>query len=215
MYRYSIDDLDNWTLNNYKGTQYTVITQHTEAVPDNESNLKGFSENVFPVSLGIRKENLNALEIALQGLAKAADVVIGVFGGNKNFSQRIERRVGMLKISHEETSKPKCIYYSGSMPSNHRDLTSAKYLYDNYLNFDSFVLNNFKRQRIFYEGVRIGFGLSDYVKTTNSSYFYTQRGQKGKFVNIKWDWESDEAIADFYIEHVYTTKLKEIYIERD
>ena len=215
MYRYETDISDNWTLDNYKGTQYTIITEHTEEVSDLESNLKGFSETVFPVCLGHRKENLNAIEIALQVLAATVDLVIKAFGGTKTYSQAVARRVGMLKISHEETSKPKCIYYTGSMPSNHRDLTSAKYLYNSYLNFDSFVLNNFNRQRIIYEGVEVPFGLSDYVKTTNNSYFYTERGERGKFINIKWDWESDLAICDFYIEKVYTTKLKETFIERE
>ena len=215
IYKYQLDDLDNWTLDNFKGTTYTVITDHTDQVDDSLNLLTGFEYKNFNVCLGNQKNGLNLLEKGLRTLAKSADIVLSAFNSSKSFVDKVDNRVGMLKVSHEETSKPKCIYYSGgSIPNNHRDITSAKYLYDNYLNYDSFVSNNFKRQRVIYEGVEFGFGLSDFQKTIKNSYFYTNSGKKGKFINIKWDWNSDTVIADFYIEEVYTKKIKEISIER-
>jgi hypothetical protein len=213
--QFGLDDSDWWTLDNYKGTSYTVITQHTNAVDSQKDGLKGYEYLSFPVALGNVKENLNALEIILQVLAKSADVITGVFGGRQNFAERIERRVGMLKISHENTSKPKLLYMQGStIPQNHRELLSAKVGWEDYQYRKSMVADNFYRQRVFYTGVTFGFGLSGFLQLINNSYFYTNAGKIGKFTNIKWDWQSDQVIADFWIQHVYTDKLKELKIEQ-
>lgn len=213
--RYQLDSSDDWTLNNYLGTQYTVTTEHTDTVDRKKSGLRGFEYIDFNIALGSRKDGLNTLEKTLKVLAKAADTILGALGSNKNFAKKIENRVGMVKVSQEETTRPKCIVLNGgTMPPNHRDVSSAKYLWNNYINVLSFVDNNFKRQRIYYEGVTFGFGLSGFLKTFRNSYFYTESGKVGKFTNIKWDWESDQVIADFWIQEVYTTKLKQNSIER-
>jgi hypothetical protein len=212
---FETDDSDWWTLDNYRGTDYEVITQHTEEVDPKKDGLVGFERITFPISLGHVKENLNALEIALKTLAQAADLVTKAFGSQQSFTERIERRVGMLKVSHENTSRPKLLYYNGSIPSNHRDLLSAKVSWNSWGKYNSFVDNNFKRQRLFYEGVTFGFGLSGTKETIRNGYFTMDNGKIGKFVNLKWDWESDQVIADFWIEEVYTTKLKETKVETD
>ena len=82
--RYQLDDLDAWTLNNYLGTQYTIITEHTEDINTNKSGLRGFEYIDFNIALGNRKEGLNTLEKLLKVMAKAADSILGVFGSNKN-----------------------------------------------------------------------------------------------------------------------------------
>ena len=214
--QFQIDDSDWWTLDNYKGTSYSIITQHMDDVDSNVDSLVGYEKTIFNVSLSHVKENLNALEEILLVLAKSADAITSAFGGKQNFTDKIERRVGMVKISHENTSNPKLVYLvGGSIPSNHRDNLSARYSWENYLNNRSFVDNNFQRQRIFYTGVSFGFGLSGFQKLILNSYFYTNNGRKGKFTNIKWDYESDEVIADFWIQHTYADKLKELKAEQD
>ena len=185
--QFAIDDSDWWTLDNYRGTSYTILTQHTNPVDEQKDGLKGYEKLNFAVALGTVKEELNTLEELLKILGKAADIITGVFGGRQNYAARIERRVGMLKISHENTSKPKLLYMSGtSIPKNHRELLSAKISWNNYQYRKSLVADNFYRQRAFYTGVTFGFGLSGFLQLMNNSYFYTNAGKVGKFINIKW-----------------------------
>lgn len=212
--KFEIDDSDQWTLDNSKGLNYSVVTQHTNEVDRKTDGLVGFEYINFNVALGHVKENLNALEITLQILAKTADAVTSIFGSSQNFSDLIERRIGMLKISNESTSIPKLIYYKGGViPTNHRDLLSAKHSWENFNNYKSFVDNDFNRQRAVYSGVQFGFGLSDFLKLLVNSYFHLDSGKTGKFTNLKWDYISDQVIADFWIQEVYTTKLKELKTE--
>lgn len=212
-----LDSQDDWTRDNYLGTNYTVITQHIEEVDQRKDALKGFERVTINVSFGNRKDRLNPLEETLKILAGVADTITGIFGANQHFAQRIKNRVGMMKVSGETWSNPKMIYWDNDqMPVNHRDLTSAKYFYENFISYDSFVLNDFKRQREFYEGVEVGFGLSDFIETNKNSYFTTPSGKIGKFVNIKWNFNKDRATVDFWIEDDNPSKkIKEIYIETE
>lgn len=213
IFEYQLDPNDSNTIDNYQGTQYSVIVRDSDGAPN---NLKGYEKRVFPVSLATRKDDLNATEKALKVLATIADNLLSVFGSNKNFVKKIEKRVGMIVTSGETTTVPKVVYADGgNIPKNHRDFVSAKYLYDNYLNVLSFVLNNFSRQRVVYESVEIPlFGSKNYEETINNSYFFTSSGKKGKFVESKYDVFRDTLISTFWIEELDTTKLIETYNER-
>lgn len=211
---YSLDSNDLWTLENYEGTNYVIDTDNYPEIEASESLLEGFERTNFNVALGNVKDGLNPLEQSLNVLAKTAGVILGIFGSGKKLSNLIQKRVGVLKISETTTTIPKCIYLKGGrIPLNHRELLSAKANWDSYINYDSFIENDFKRQRIKYTGVRIPFGLSNYKKVVNNSYFYLSDGRTGKITSLKWDFNKDEAIVDFWIEHVYTKKLKEIKYE--
>lgn len=212
---YLVDSTDDWTRINYAGTNYTIFTEHTEEIDPRKDGLRDFERETFNVALGNRKDSLNNLQEALKVLAQVADTVTGVFGSNQHFAQRIKNRVGMIKTSAEIWSQPKVIYWKdGSMPFGHRDLTSAKTLYEKYISEKSFVQNNYKRQRIIYEGVRTGFGLSNYIEVNRNSYFTTARGKIGKFVNLKWNSSRDSATVDFWVEDENPSKkIKESFIE--
>ena len=123
---FEFDSSDDWTLDNSKDTSFTVITQHTNDVNKKTDGLVGFEYIRFLVSLGHVKENLNALEALLQVLAKSADAITSVFGSNQNFTDLIERRIGMLKISHVNTSKPKMITWMISCSKHAGQLVPMK-----------------------------------------------------------------------------------------
>ena len=95
------------------------------------------------------------------------------------------------------------------LAQNSRDGLSARYLWENYLNYDSFIEDNFKRQRKVFEGIEIPFSYSDYKKVKENSYFITSNGKRGKFTSLEWIIEADKAEASFWVEDVYTRNLQE------
>jgi hypothetical protein len=89
----------------------------------------------------------------------------------------------------------------------------AKYLYDNYHYGKSFVTNNNFGQKIKYNEVAIPFGLTDFLKLIENSYFYTTDSKVAKVTELKWNIASDKAIVNYWIREPYTTNLFEFYIE--
>lgn len=204
------DDIsDSYTVSNWKGTSAVITT--TPITQNNPSNnlLTGLQEVRIPLSLGNAKTELSALEKALNSFYKAADSILSVFG-QKGSIQEEQARINILKISQPFFNNAKVLKVSGDrLASDYRTGLSAKYLWDNYLNYDSFVNNNFKRQRKDFEGITIPFSYQDYKKLKENSYFVTENGKRGKFTSLEWNFEADKAEASFWIEEVYTKNLRE------
>jgi hypothetical protein len=162
--RFDTDEIaDEWTINNFKGTNYEIIT-NDRTITNNEARyIKNHQTVSFPVCLGNRKSELNPIENSLAFLGGFIDGVINLFGGNSNLAGKITARIGVLKVGTNNTTKPKVLFIRGTkMPSNHRDLFSAKVLYDKYLNEKSFVLNNFGGQKALYSLEGLPFGFEDF-----------------------------------------------------
>jgi hypothetical protein len=207
--KFNSDISDEYTVSNWKGTSVVITT--TPLVQNNPKNnlLKGLQEFSFPIALGTAKEKLSDLENAINAFYKIADSVFAIFG-NSNTSTPIQGRIQMLIISQPFFGTPKVLKMKGSKLSNdYRTGLSAKYLWDNYHNYDSFVQDNFKRQRKVFTGIRIPFSFSDYKKVIENSYFITSTGQRGKFTSLEWTIESDTAEVSFWLEEVYTRNLQE------
>jgi hypothetical protein len=96
---------------------------------------------------------------------------------------------------------------------NDRNTWSAKYLYNNYHNEDSFVLNNFGNQYYVYTNVRVPFGFEEFNQLTQNSYFYNQNGDICKLKQISWNVSKDFALIDYRVQTKYTSNLVESYIE--
>lgn len=205
---------DLWTLENYKGTSYGV---NTDAIIENEpsaSLIGGFEQFRFPVALGNRKESLTGLEKALKSVGNTFDDITKVFGGRSNFSNRVKNRIGTLKVSDNNTTVPKILYLntSGKIPSNHRDLFSAKVLWQNYHKYMSLVDDNFSRQRKVYDSIQIPFGFESFLKVIDNSYL---QGVNGKITKLNWSISEDTAVISYWIKEVYTKNLKETFIEQE
>lgn len=210
---FNTDIKDEWTIENYIGTSYEA---YTSSANSNGVNLiTGLQEVNIPLSLGNRKDGLNELETTLRNLGGLADKVINALGGNSNLASKVIARIGMLKVSSETWSKPKLLLLNSQykLNANHRTIWSAKVLYNKYHSYNSFVLNNYGKQRRLFSGIQIPFCNDDYNNLINNSYFTTNNNKIGKFTNIKMGVDNGKAIADYWIHEPYDTNLTETYVE--
>jgi len=212
---FETDLRDIWTIENFQGTNYEVITDAVTVFNAKAKQLKGLSEVRIQTCLGNRKDNLTALESLLKGFASVADAVASLFGGNSNLAAQVQSRVNVLKVSDNNTSKPKLLYVnaSGLIPANHREFLSAKALYNQFWIEESFVSDNWHGQKLKHEQVRIPFGMNDYLQLVENSYISTIEGGQGKIEKISWRIGSDYAVVDYWIRQPYTFNLAETFIE--
>ena len=226
-YRYNTEDLkgsykisfqtdlsEEYTIENYRGTAYQILTDAKTIKVAKNRTLKGFKEVSIPLALGTRKDSLNGLEKLVSNLAGVIDRLTRLTRKPTNFKAQVKERVSLLKVSTNNHSTPKALYLNGSrMPGNSRDLLSAKYLWDNFHNYNSFLLNNYGKQRKIIEGERIPFGFNDFVKVLNNSYFKDRDGKLGKITELEWNMNKDYAVISYWQKEIYTKNLKEVYIE--
>ena len=209
---FEIDQSDSYTIDNYKGNAIEIKTSIKNPINNNNNLLKGLNEINIGAALGSRKTELNALENILKKTAQIVDSTTKVLGSSTGFANRIKSRVGLLKVSNNNWSIPKLVYLNGnSIPNNHRDLWSAELIWNKFYGDISFVRNNFKGQKVIYEGVSVPFGFEDYKKIMNNPYF-TEDGVEAKIINFEWLINSDKAIIDYWKREVYSTNLKETTI---
>ena len=208
-------DLNNaWTLKNWRGTSYEITTDQIVTVNQKRKMVKGLTEIRFPVALPVRKDGLNDAETALRNLAQVVDNVINFFGGSSSYAAQITARIGMLKVSSHEWQIPVLAKLSGGkLPANHRTTWSAKYLWDNYINYRSFVSNNFGGQYRIFKERKIPMGFSDFLALIENSYCTTLNGSSAQVMSIKWNISKDYATADYRVQEVYTKNLKETFRE--
>lgn len=208
------DDIsDAYTVSNWKGTSYVVTTGPTQEANPKNNLIKGLNETRFPVALGNPKTEFSKLELALNAFFDAANFALSALGLS-NTTNTTQARIRMLIISQQFFNVPKVLNMSGNkLAIDDREGLSARYLWDNYLNYDSFTQDNYKRQRKVFENIEIPFSYSDYKNVTKNSYFITSNGKRGKFTSLEWFIEEDKAEASFWVEDVYTRNLKEGFTE--
>jgi hypothetical protein len=209
---FSFDFNDEWTIDNSEGTAYEIKTSPVTVQNQKAVLLKGLERLTLPVALGNRKDELNAIENLIKSVANFIDGVTGVFGGGTNFAAKVNAKKGVLKQTQNWHSIPKLLYLKGGkLPINQRDLWSAKHLYDSFLNYNSFVANNWQGQKAVYNNVEIPFGIEDYKQLTVNPYFLFE-GAVAKITNFTWTTGRDKATISFWVRERYTTNLKETFI---
>ena len=208
--KYQTDPIDEFTTDNYTGTSIDVNVS-PKAVQNIENvRISGIDEVSIPLALGNTKQRLTRLEDLILSFAGIAEAAINTLGGNKDFKSKIKNRVNILKVSNPEHSVAKLLYMEGSsIPANHRDLISAEYLYDNFHNAKSFIENNFRRQRLRFENIKVPFNFKDFKELSENPYFITQNGVQGKFERLEWTIDGDYAEASGWIRSLYTKNLVE------
>ena len=216
LFAFRTDITDDFTIDNFKGTNYTVNTDLINVKNSDSKFTKGFDEVRLPVALGSRKDKLTPLEGVLKTLASVADSAINVFGGNSNLSNLVKTRIGKLKVSNNNHQIPKLLWLeNGSIPSDHRDKLSARASWEKYWIYKSFVSNNFNGQKAVYQDIEIPFGYEDFLKVSQNSYFRDLEGRTGQIVKLAWNAGQQKATVDYWIREVYTQNLKETYYEQD
>ncbi len=209
------DVSDEWTVNNFKGTNFEVITTPIQSDEDKNILMKGLDNVQIPCALGNRKDKLNLVEVAVKAVAAAADTVINAFGGNSKLADKVKNRVGMLKVGTNSHSVAKLLFLDSNqkLPVNHRDVFSAKVLYNKYHNEKSFVANSFGGQYQLFRDVRVPFGFTQFLQLINNSHFTNFDGRLGKVDSIKWKIGADSAIMDYRIQEPYSRNMQETFIE--
>jgi len=211
---FTTDIVDEYTIKNFKGTSFQVLTDAKAIENVANKTIKNLDRVSIPLALGTRKNKLTPFEDVLVPLANLFDNVAGVFGKNPNLAKKIKTKVGVLQVSNNNHAVAKLLWLSGSrIPSNHRDLFSAKTLWDKYHVEKSFIQNNFGRQRRYVDSETIPFGLSDFVTLLNNSYFRDENGVVGKVVDIEWNLNRDFATISYWVQEIYTNNLQETFIE--
>lgn len=210
LFAFDTDSLDSWTLADFTGTNFEVITSATN--PQNEAFLSGLNEVRYNTCLASRKDKINALEIAVSLFAGIIDTIVNLFGGNSNLQQSATSSEGVMRVSQNNHSKPKLLWLEGGQVATQRDKISAKISYENYHSYDSFVLDNYNGQKQIFRG-RVGFGLDDFVKLSENSYFYTNDNKLAQAIKIEWAIGLDYAVIDYFVREPYTERLTETTIE--
>jgi len=210
------DVKDTNGLENFLGTTYEIRTRPTSISDNRNILMNGFKKVEIPYALGNRKNSLNKFELFAFKLFNNVDNFINFFGGNSSSAASISNRVGFLKLETDYVNVPKLMKMDSQnrLVANNRNIWSAKYLYDNYHNEDSFVLNNFGNQYYVYKSVKVPFGFEEFNQLTQNSYFYNQNGDLCKLKQISWNVSKDFALIDYRVQTKYTNNLVETYIEQ-
>jgi hypothetical protein len=212
---FDTDLTDEWTIINFLGTNYEVVTQPTVINNKKRVLTTGFGETRIPMALPNRKDKLSLLEESVLKVAQVIDGVVNFFGGSSNQAARIKSRVGLLKVTGDNTQTAKLVLmdaggsFGYTIPTNHRDILNAKYLWLNYVSDRSFVLHGKRGQKRLFKDLKIPFGFTDFLQLINNSYCITHTGQRAKIEKIAWSFDQDFAVIDGWIREPYTNNLTE------
>tara|TARA_R110002124_G_scaffold119566_1_gene277388 strand:- start:4182 stop:5840 length:1659 start_codon:yes stop_codon:yes gene_type:complete len=209
---FNTDISDTWTVENFKGTALDVYTKST--LTKGVDLVKNLTSVNINACLGSRKSELTNLEKSLKAVATAMDKLSKALFKKSNLVSKVVGQLGMVKVSNTSWSKPKILKLDANLKlSSNRSSFSARYLWDNYHSYKSFVLNSNGYQRRVFKDIDIPFNLKDLKAVINNSYFTDLSGNLGKFVNIEYNADNNKAKASFWVQEVYDSNLKETYIE--
>jgi hypothetical protein len=214
---FDVDYSDTWTIDNYLGTSYEVIT-NSQIVNDIKLKaIRGLDEIRFGVCLASRKDAISGFESFLHSLASTADGIITTLGGQAIFAQQISSSIGLMKIGTNNWTKPKILKLDSNNRLVLRSLWGSKYIYDTYYKGKSFVstvngLSHYGQKEV-YHNVKIPFGLNNFVELINNSYFHDIDGSVGKITKCVYRFYSDYATIDYFKRKSYTNNLIETFVE--
>lgn len=187
---------------------------------------------------------LNALVKAINGAIKALNALIkvinktikalGTIGIKIDFKIKeidkinppsignvISNRLGMLKMESDYVSVSKIFLIDqNSNPVNTKisadnaSLVNARYLFDNYHYFKSFVSINGKpdNQYLLRDSDQFPFSFDDFVQSLNNNAIFTPDGLEGKAISLKFNPIKQTATCSYKVRKHYLSNLKlEIY----
>jgi len=216
LYKFSTDVTDTWTITDFKGTNFEVITRPATVFVQKNVLLKGLETINFNVCLGSLKTKLTVFDRLLLSIAKTMDAFSKVFGGNSNYYDKVSQSINnVLRVSDANYSLPKVLYIqNGQVPVNYRDLVSAKKIYQDYYSKESFG-GEFKGQKKIYRDIKVPFGYEEWIQVSQNSYLKDYQGKEAKITELKWSVGSDYALISFWVKEPYTFNLIEDYIEAE
>ena len=215
---FTIDNDNYWDLENYKGTVYEIKTLPNAYDDFRKVLIKGVSELTFPVALGTRKTTETLLERTFRTFANIADSLSTIFKTNNDFTGKVDRKAGMLRMSTDLVNIPKALRLTPTLKleKNHRDLWSAKYLYDRYHYVNSFVKevagDQYNQYKV-YQKIKMNASFEDFLKIINNNIATDEDGNRVVFDSILYNFGGGYWEADYRIQYQYSTNLKETYTE--
>lgn len=220
------DDRDDWTVYDELGRIYEIVT-HPVTVNDEKCvNIKGLEDIKMGVALGSRKDGLNEIENAVKKLAQIADSVVNFFGGNSNLAQKIQNRVGMLRVSQNATNVPKLLYLTEQngalkMPANYKDFLSAKTMWEDYHVEDSWVetvngVPNRGQKQLFNDSpILIPLGFQQMLSIIDKTRINDLNGNKANVTELVWKFSKDKAKINGWVRRRYTNNLQHTFYNSD
>lgn len=195
---YSVDYNDDWTLENFKGTEYKIRANISDPT---KSTIKGISQKNYGVALCNRKESLNEAEKAFKKFATFVNDTIAQFGGSSQILS-LPNRIGCAKISSDNLGVAKIVRLSGrKIATNHRDVLSAKSDEEKYHWIESHVRNPRAKKRVYKDILQ---KYDDKLLSCNldNNIVFTPEGIAGELKNLEWEKGYDNALMTFEIEDV-------------
>lgn len=135
-----------------------------------------------------------------------------------DFGAIINDRIGMLMLENDSVLIPKMLLVErgstdrkNKIYASHKSYLSAKYLWDNYHNINSFVptaINpNGNQWKI--KTVNVRFSLNDFLLVKNNNRIFDYNGRKCLVDKLKWNPWNNYATITYRVNEVYTNNLKQ------
>ena len=134
-----------------------------------------------------------------------------------DFTKIISNRIGMMKIESDIINVPKiAIVDVSSNPkqtkinASNATLVSAKYLYDNFYNIDSFIPSSEKpngNQFFIKQFEKVPFTYDDYLKVKANNIIFANDGSEAEVLSLKWNVHEQKADLRIRINKLYTNNL--------
>jgi hypothetical protein len=176
--QYQVDPSDFNTFDDTFQNLYEISSE-TLSSPDRSYELfKGFDLVDIPFARGTNKGNLNFLEEAARGFAKAIDLFT-----NGNLSAKIEARKNALQISSQYFNNTKLLWMQGSkLHPNQTNFIGCQAIANKYW-YSRFIENN---QRRIYENVPVAMTESELFALMQNNYIIANDGQVVEITSIQW-----------------------------
>lgn len=218
---FSTDANDLFTLENYKGTTYEIHTNYGNNNEPNNVLLKGGDLVSLPVALGnIRKGGIKTLlEVGMTAFFDAVNKALKKFTGNKSITKEINASK-VLIMSSNEVNVPKLMRMKADgndykLSTKHRDNWSAKYLYDNYHNYKSFVTNPSRTQFKLYDKVKMDATFEEFLQVLDNNKCRDIKGNEIELTSLLYNFAGAYWEADIKVYYTYVRDLEETFIESD
>ena len=220
---FATDPADRWTLNYFSGTNYEVIERVISPKNTKLARKGGLREISISLALGNRKSELRTVEKVVGELFSSINQLANkkLLGIKPLFFLKklvpkisISERIGALMTSGKTHSVAKLIYFvNGRIPADHRDKWSAKILWDNGYNYESFIENDFGGQKLIIVDEIIPFGPIEFAKVLDNNFYTRPDGELSEMLRLRWTPDGDIAIIDSAVPEVYMDKLEQIKIQ--
>ena len=211
---WNTDGQDLNTLDNLNGTYFQAQISPKVTINPELTNLKGLEQINIPFSQGVRKDKLTAIEEVIKVLVSAADALTGQLGKPTSLSGKINSRVGTLHISSHFLTTPKVVVMSGSkLAIDQRAITSSSKLWEDYHFINSFKpINGVHNQYWIYEGQKIRFCCSDFLKLFESNQVETTNGEPAEIEDLEWDIWENTAVINYRVNRLYDNNFNIDYL---